>query len=313
MTVEQSASPIYLIKRRLEKTVADRIIPRLAADLPRFLDSIHPVYAPDFEKIYREIIADGNKTPILLSGPHGAHTDGLGLAVVVHTLTLAANEAAGHEILKGFILPIAESMRTGNQGAILKEATNDAERFLAEKRLSIPSYTRGKDRKEHGLVSNNIGFMRALVADIQAGNGIAVFPEASVKSGRIKTKPFWDLLLFKRYGMQEFTGVNFDAIKRCVRMAGKEPLYIPISVYGGFNVISPVTRFPTIPFLVESLVTHPTETNLILVNVGLPLTDEEVAQELGENGKAKDPHAINHFLGRKVAALTPPHARGVYR
>ena len=109
----------------------------------------------------------------------------------------------------------------------------------------------------------------------------------------------------KRHGMQPFT--NMHDIPIMFLRARKLPLYIPIGIDRGYNIESPENNMPTPRYMWQAFFTHPRETKLVSVRIGLPITHEELMEEARQPG-----NDANYILGRKVAALLPQKARGVY-
>lgn len=305
MGAEQRHTIYRRLKTKVEDIAARKIVPKLVADAPRFLDTVRPIFAEGFEEAFKQEMAKGDVTPVIIAGPHGGHTDGLGVAVIANELVSIVNADTPEPVLKGFILPIAESMRTGHQGPVLQHGTDLLRPLFEQNHLFLPDYARKKDRTEYGSTSNNVALMRELIDNIQSGYGFAVFPETSVQAGRIEKDSVFTVfnaLFLIRYGMQEFIA-NLDPMLRAMKIAHKKPLFIPACVYGGFNIVSPDTRLPTTGYIWEYK-THPQNTRLMYINVGLPITQEMVSQQ---------PHPLNYFLGTKVAELTHRHARGVWK
>ncbi len=280
------------------KLVDRLVVSQIIKEMPRFIQAIPVVFPDDFTTTYANKIHGETKevVPVIVSS-HTAHLDCLPLAGVAKTLTAMINRI-GERRLQGFIVPIAASMETGNQGSIVKEGAERIGKITAQQyNLQALSYARAKDKEKYDIPGNPQEFIRDLTGQARNGYGVAVFPESTMQAGRTKKHKL--LGKTERFGMQEFK--YMEAIAIIIRRTGKVPLYIPVGIDGGFRLESPDNNRPTLPYLGEIFLTHPHHTKLVSVRVGLPISHEEI-------GSAD----INDFLGKKVAALLPPEARGVY-
>ncbi|MDO8583086.1 MAG: hypothetical protein Q7R51_00975 [bacterium] len=280
------------------QSVDGLIVSQAVKDLPRFIQSIPFVFPDEFIATYAMKISDKTKgfLPIIVSS-HTSHLDGLPLSVVAKILTDMTNLISGEHRLKGFTVPIAASMETGNQGSIVKKATEHIKKIMAQQyNLQTMPYVRAKDEKQYDIPRDRHKFLRDLTEQVRNGYGLALFPEATMQGGRTKRRIFGRT---ERFGMQEFK--YMEAIAAIAKRTGKEPLYIPIGIDGGFRLESPDNNRPTLAYLREIFLTQPAQTKLVNARVGLPITQKEI-------GSAD----INDFLGKTVAGLLPEKARGVY-
>lgn len=296
----------------LRNFVAEKIVvPIMVKDMPRLISAIHPIFDPRFEEEYAKRMREKNITRIAVCS-HTSHMDGPPLAAVIRELTNIDNKISSDSATTYFIVPIAISMETGDQGEVVQRATQRLTDFMSEKHLiKARPYTRDKDI-EIGIADNTYKFMKQLIQDIRDGNDIAIFPEATMQAGRSGKRNILQILLFqkpKRHGMQPFKDI--DVLARAVQAAGNEPMYVFVGIDGGFNLEDPSKRRPTLRYMKEAYITHPKKTKLVSVRVGLPMTHQELMEEAKQQGN--DNPDINHLLGRKVAPLLPPQARGVYR
>lgn len=279
--------------------VDEVIISQTIKELPRFTQAIPIVFPDKFPELFKEKMCDKTRkvVPILISS-HTSHLDGLPLVALTTKLLTMSDSLLGQGILKGFKIPIASSMKTGDQGSVVREGTIRMQNIMSQQfNLEAIPYTRDKDKAKYGLKGNNLGSMLRLVRGAKNGYGIADFPEATMQGGRIKKN-----ILFgepERFGLQEFNDI--EEISEIARMAGKEPLYIPVGIDGGFRLESPDNNRLTLAYLTEIFLTHPSPTTLVSVRVGTPIFQEEIGSK-----------NINTFLGEKVAQLLPEQARGVY-
>ena len=287
------------IRFPLTDKVHQLVIEGIARNLPGFIESIPieftPTFADEYQKKAREL--SFNFRPVIVAS-HTSHMDGAPLASVVKTITDFNNLYSPKNPLKGFFVPIASSMETGHQGNTVKEGLEKMKQIIESYyHLGIVSYTRDKDQRNYGLSKNTMRYILELTKRIKAGQGLAVFPEATMQGGRVQEKTLFGK--DKRFGMQEFK--NLQDIAEVIQRLGFQPLIIPVGINGGYQLENPDNNRFTKEFLAEIFLTRPTTTNLINAKVGNPVTLNEIAQE-----------DINHFLGKMVARLLPQEARGVY-
>ncbi len=289
------------VGKKPDQSIANRLINRLIVsrmieDLPRFTQAIPIAFPNEFEEQLEEKMLDERITPIIVSS-HTSHADGIPLAALTKRLKSMSDHVSATDRLKGFVIPIASSMESGHQGSIVKEGTDRLRDIVKNAyNLETLAYTRDKDVKQYGL-SQNAKFAISFFRRVRDGHGVAVFPEGTMQAGRTKK---YHLFGFEQYGMQEFK--ELEDVARNVIRAGKVPLYIPVGIYGGFRIESPNNNRLTFAYLNEILLTHPAQTKLVSVKVGAPIAQSEVDPDQN----------INSFLGKKVAQLLPPEARGVY-
>ena len=295
-TVAKNLPPQFIHTKLIDRFVITMVI----NDLPRFIESI-PINLPRaFEQEFAEKMHNQAKgvVPIIVAS-HTSHMDALPLAKTAKMLVEINHCFSDINQLQGFVIPVASSMATGHQGSVVKEGTERMQQIVSQKyHLEAVPYTRHRDTEKYGLKrDNNVSSMLNLVRKVKERHGIAIFPEATMQAGRIKKNGLPNAT--ERYGMQEFK--DMEGITRIVSLAGKEPLYIPVGIDGGFRLESPDNNRPTLAYLGEIFLSRPAETKLVSVRVGLPITREG----LGDQN-------INDFLGKKVAMLLPQEARGVY-
>ncbi|MEK7517309.1 MAG: hypothetical protein AAB583_02075 [Patescibacteria group bacterium] len=298
-----------LAERKIMPTYKERVtrltIHLMAKDLPRFISSIPVEYPSGFQEEYLNAFRLGGKiTPIIVAS-HTSHMDGAPLASITKTLTDLTNSLTGEtDGFKGFVIPIASSMRSGHQGDMVKMGILEMEEITEEQfHLMTIDYTRKSDTQRYGLNSNLPTYINGLKQKVEEGYGIAVFPEGTMTAGRSERRSL--IGKSQRFGMQKFKDMN-TLIKLSEDM-GNKILLIPVGIHGGYRLESPDNNRPTTRYLIETVLRHPTnlwhptKTSLVRVKVGLPINYENVSVE-----------DINTFLGETVAALLPPEARGVY-
>lgn len=274
---------------------------------PKIIDPIQPEYLEGFDKAYSEVVTDPNALIILIPD-HQVHADGLPLSKVTQRLTQLTNAVRGSDHQSpGFVIIISKSMKSGHQGAFIREITTQMEPKLQKRNLFTNDYTRDTDEK-YGIKKNNTGFMVRLARYIKKGYGMVVFPEATMEGGRrVKGAPSRDDI----HGMQEFNKADFKIIIALAHDLGKNVWYVPVGLYGGFNIESPDTNLPTLPAVVT--VFTPKFINLVetQVKVELPVSHDDVIKEVRKDGMEVNSATIGFVLGRRVSHLVP-RGRGVF-
>lgn len=259
---------------------------------PQIIRKINPEYAEGFDGEFTEIMKDPNVVPFILTN-HEGMADAVIVALMSRKLTKLINKARGfddsilkmamkkvrniftHNLLgkddqekKGFdglVLTMAKSLENnGNgQGEFIEEAVRQLQPWFKKNNLALDGYVREKDQEKFGLPrSINFKHNRKLYQDIKNGKGRALFPEASVESGRFtentnriryakrsrRNTEFDELLetirmngkqgeAYRIKGMQEFDkSIDFNSFIEIARKNGKEVVFIVAGSHGAFRI-----------------------------------------------------------------------------
>ncbi len=239
---------------------------------------------------------------------HTSHYDGRPLAKTTKQIIDLINQVLPEERrFKGFVLPVATSIDSGDQSSALQKYFHDNVGVkLAQDMLFTTDYTREKDQKTYGLPSNMLSFARTMKQYIRSRHGIAVFPEATVEGGR--SKKGW----IGVNGMQEFEEKTIKTMAKLIIGEGLTPVFIPIGIYGSNRIFSPNTLQPPNSTIIRALLPG-LPRGLVKTQVGIPIGWDDMITWLKVNNQEIDEHSINNALASKLATLLPGSAKGVFR
>lgn len=307
------------LRRPFIKTFISMLLPFIERKLVK---TMVPEFPQKFEIAFGEQMKDQNTVPIIVSS-HEGHADAITMVALSKILTNLANQTSdpqkndSENRLKGFQLLVAASMRAGHQGLLIQESVVQAEKkyFPHKYPLTFVDYVREKDVGKYGMEPNKIAFTRRLIRAVNERYGIAVFPEASVESGRKDGK---NRNAIK--GMQPINCENLRTVIKIIIHQGKSVLLIPVGSHGAYKIVDsnldkksgePANRI-TLKELKALL--GKDANKLISARVGMPIKYEDIINELMAQRQGKQPteQDISDLLGKKIAQLLPESARGVY-
>lgn len=299
------ARPPIVLATRIFVSLAER----------KIVKPIKPEYAEGFGSAFIKAMQDPNTLPILICN-HEGHADIASIAIVSQNLTNIINGTRdGEDQFRGFMLTIAASLETGHQNLFLQETTRQAKKRFLNYHLVTQAFVRETDREKYGLVSNNLDYMRKLMEIIKGevnrgADGLAFFPQGSVESGR-RMENGENKGRIK--GMQKFNCSELYELIQGIELKYKRKvLIIPIGSHGAGKVISPDHRRPTLAAIEQMSKLHPKP--LMVVKVGLPREWDSLVMEIGkQEGRQATAEDVGNSLGKIVASLLPPDARGEYR
>lgn len=303
--IEKTTKPVIA---RFTKTILSRVEKKM-------MNPMKPEFQEGFEEKFLGIMENSNVMPVVYSN-HFDHANGLEMAVISKTLTDLINTKRNSENqFNGFTMVIASSLENGFQKLFLQEAvTQIEENYLPEFKLSVARCVSKNDRIRRGINFSNIAFFRQIDRMAKNGNeGLAIFPEGTVESGRYEGEGK------ERHvkGMQKFDSEGLDKIisRALVKDSHKEVVYIPMAI-AGKNRVHTDHRVPTLISLKTLFWTrHPK--SLVSIKVGMPILHSELLQKIRqEKRREATSDDISNHLGKIVAELLPsdqPHLKGVYR
>lgn len=275
---------------------------------------ITPEYVEGFDNAFREAMRDSNIMPILISN-HEGHADAISTAVISGRLTGIVNETrSSGDQFRGFMLTVAASLETGDQNLFLQEGMRVVKKKLPRYSLSMQPFVRERDRTKYGITADNEDYMGTLMEIARRGSnriadGLAFYPQGSVESGR-RIKEGANKNHIK--GMQSF---NCDELYNLIRIIEtryhRRVLLVPIGSHGAGNVINPDHRRPTLKTLLTLAKKNPE--SLMSVKLGMPINWTDLKQQIEkQKGRKATAQDVGDFLGKTIAALLPPDARGIY-
>jgi hypothetical protein len=321
MSAEKFSPPPFDASVKINKDLG------MAVNLSEIIaKSLEIQFPPGFKEAYKEKVKDKNVMPLLLNS-HQSHTDIISLMAETKILTAWTNEARnGGERFAGYDLLIASSLKEGLQGTFLKDGIGQVSDYLSQYSISTIEYMRTKDARLYNerLIANSgkgmspeelekfrdttncFGPLHTLARDIKKGKGIAMFPEATVQGGRLRTDG-------TIYGMQKLDCecVKFEKLAEIANNYDKKILFVFGATNGGYKIVSPDTQKPT-PEAYWIIETGKMPPELMQTKTSMPIDWDEALHQIARNGKI-DAGRIEDFVGTEIAKLLPPEARGYYR
>lgn len=297
--------------RGLKDAATKLAVSELTRHKDKLLDIV-PRFAQGFDaffELYKNSLSQGYY-PILYSN-HQSHADVLVHTSLADSFTYLTNIANPDQKFPGFYLPYATSVGTGDQGTFLSEFLKQFEPSINDRSLYLLPYTRQKDSIQYGTQTNNVTFLRSLVQVIRQGYGLSLLPEASVQGGR--KNPQTGTI----YGMQPFTGVDFEQIIKILDREGKKPVFIAIGIHGTYIWQSPEKRRANLGPAANLLLTHK-DLPLLHVLIGNPFVYdslESISRLKNIGVLVRDytsPAELTEVLAQKVAMILPNEARGFF-
>lgn len=243
--------------------------------------------------IFGEHIADG-AVPVIATN-HISLFDGFVIAKLTQQAKLRSQGA-----VMSFDLVIAQSLAAGKQGdetdAYFTAVKPFLREFGTELDLSIPTQNDIHYREVKREKRDYLGDY--LEAAPQEGKGFAIFPEGTVKGGRINPKTQ------EVNGMRAVRSEN-DMTKfiDAVRAKGRDVVVLLGGIEGTDQMISPDHLFPTDEIIrfILGYTDYPATTSPMRVTVAAPY----LRRAGGEATDGKD-------IAQRIAQLLPPERRGVW-
>ena len=282
------------------------------------LDPVRPEYPEGFDVAFMELIKDPAVLPILISN-HTGHADVVTAAdISKHSTELANKVRPAKDPFRGYMITMAASLETANQGIFLQQCTAYGKQLLADFSLSTEAFVRVKDEEKFSIPRENSKYHKIVDAiiqrsEIRTADGLIYYPEASVEGGRrYKDGPEKGQIK----GTQKF---KFEGINRVVDGAqsnyNRKVLYIVFSSKGANDVLDPSNHnFPT-PQAIDAVISPivPAK-SLLQAKVGKLIFHNDLVEQIRQQkGSDPTPEDIGDRLGRICAEGLPLEERGIYR
>jgi hypothetical protein len=252
---------------------------------------------------------------------HGVqqNADSLALAVEEQVKFERYLQLPEEKRLKGFILPLADTLNSGSHGAAIQAIYHADRKFLARHSMYPLHLARRVDVTQGKTQPNLIAFYKKLLKGFNNGYSVAVFPEGNTTGGkRVHEEKNADGTTIwvpnpnnELNGMHAFERDSQALIISAARKAGRKTMIIPIGIAGGTNIQDPMTKLPTRTAYRVSFGLESKKKILVRVRVGMPLPTDQ--GELGELIKAGDVIGANSLVERHIAGLLPPNHRGIHK
>lgn len=281
----------------------------------RGFNAIVDLKVPDgFEGRFSELIIDG--VPIVYAN-HQSHADGIALSVVSEYLRNLAAKTLKTSPLRGFAVPIAASMSSGDQSIELKRSFDLIKGTVMSKGVDPIPVTRKKDAISYGMSRQALAREALPFVDrLRRNFGIGSFPEASVQGGRHPE----GATIEEIYGMQEVVDSGLiDLIKLAKKVLGSEgkrPFFVPLGLHGSFRFMDcpeagkPKPTLNGWAALIKGIVGLPVGMK-IQASLVMPFGEDQLIQGIGIDWSEKTLDS-NRYLMEQVAQAIPYVARGIY-
>jgi hypothetical protein len=246
---------------------------------------------------------------------HQSHYDGRAVQKTLESLLPVVNEALPEgERSRGCIAPIATSIGTGDQDALVQSFFSRLGQRMEAGGFYTVDFTREKDEKDYKLERSREmmeEFNAQMNGFLDAGLMLAVFPEATLKGGRLDPRG-------RPFGMQPFEEKTMQRMRRFIEGRGKPVSFIPIGVSGTYKVLSPDAGYrppgssiarAKLSLMTRGLVDF---TGIAKATIGDPIRWDTMRQHMTQQGLKVTDTTVNAALGKYVSELVPLHERGVY-
>lgn len=259
----------------------------------------------------------------------------MGITNAVLDVVAALEDDNSDNRMKGFVLPIASTLDSGDQGKVLKSALDASLEYAKQRGLSTIPFTRPKDetllraqgREKEILKNSGARLLRRWIE----GYGIVIFPEATVAGGRPRRILRGEGDFYTAEDLEQISGMQeaeephlgnlFLTIqqvgkgsgekgekKKLLRAGGKKMVLIPVGIYGSYRVLNPILKWPTGSVLFAAFLSG--DPHFVDVEIGMPMPEEQILEELA--GRQLTAEVVHHHLMRKIVDLTPSPAHGIY-
>lgn len=163
--------------------------PNLEISVDKTVDYLFNSFYLNFDSKNLDLFANAincNAIPIIVSN-HQSLIDGIAITQIVDQI----NQRLEPNKIKGFYLPYAISVATGDQNKIVAQYFSEIENRCQQKNLFLIPVVRKKDRERYNLDKNSSLYLnsqkslRKILNLAKDNYGLAIFPEGSVQGGRI--------------------------------------------------------------------------------------------------------------------------------
>lgn len=213
------------------------------------------------------------------------------------------------------------------QGSLAEQLAIRLRNKLTKKNLFMEPFVREVDEERFGLsTKDNRQLSRKLVYYAKNGFGFDYFTPGSVEESRFTDEEGTEK---HRKGLQEPDCTQYFRFMELAEKLGKKPIIVFESMNGGYNVVDHTNRnkpsltrkaiaacfdprnSPGIRMILK--VFHLENKPLMTAKVGLPMSKEEVLQQIRETYGEVNLKNLNNYVGHRLAELLPEgDARGVY-
>lgn len=252
-------------------------------------------------------IAEGH-TPEIFSN-HQSLAEGVFWPALTSRIVEEINNRESKKKFKGFYIPTAASLRSGDQADVIKTFFDILDPEFRERGLFTVDVIRDEDKDKYGLRGSNRFAMRKLLSSGKRNKGIIIYPEGKVEGGRRGENG-------EIKGMQEVReAATFAQFVNESITRSRDISLLPVGIHGSYRILDPndySNPLKIIPREVMQMVIGQKELRPVAqVSIGAPLTKSSLENIMQEPLNHMDP-AHTRFLMSHVARLLPHEARGIY-
>ena len=263
----------------------------MATDRKMLLDRVDSLFrfsdtSMSFIDRFVDLIQQGH-VPVIYAN-HQSYADGMALSQI--TKYIMGKGLSGR--LNGFLLPVAKSIETGDQGSEIQVITTMFTQVTTERGLLSVPIIRDKDKEEYGLEGSNTESYARLSNALEDGYGLAIFPEGTMEGGRKDTDG-------RIKGMQQVSRSLLAGRLKVWLRKGRTSVVLPVGIHGGYRIQHPDEKGKVSEDVLEMVAEDCPVKSRVTITVGKPFIPDAAVND--------------DSLMRRVAQLLPPEARGYYR
>lgn len=252
-------------------------------------------------------IVEGH-TPEIFSN-HQSLGEGVFWPALTSRIVEEVNARGRTRKFKGFYIPTAASLRSGDQGEIFKTLFGMLNPEFRKRGLFTVDVIRDKDKDSYGIRGTNRFAMRRLLTSGKRNKGIVIYPEGEVEGGRLGEDG-------RIKGMQEVReATTFAQFVNESIIKSPDIALLPIGIHGSYRILdpndysNPLTIIPR--DIIQMIIGQKEVVPVAQVSIGTPLTKSSLENIMQEPLNHHEPAHIQFLMGQ-VARLLPIEARGAY-
>lgn len=312
----------------------------------QIVDNVQRIYPVGYEEKLGEIMADPN-TILFTFSNHQSIAEIEEHAMLSQKNAKIINKARGFDDsplgrikrvfnpqdeknrFPGTVITYAKSLTPEGklgQGGFVEQVTMQLKNRHIKEKFFMEPFVREKDKKKYGLsIKDNTILASKFVHYIKNGFAIDSFTPGTVEESRFIDEEGAEK---HRKGLQELDCTQYFRLMELAERLGKKCAFLNVGMDGGNNIIDPAYSEEPIPTkkAIRALfdprnspgirtvlkLFHLENKPLMTVRVGMPMSKEEVMQQIKENYGEINLKNVNSYTGHGLAKLLPPEARGVY-
>lgn len=295
----KAAQPLDELQEMV-KTRAGRT--RMLERIDRFIT--YPEDARENIEKARALIREGY-VPVLYAN-HQSHADKLILSGITQGLV----QHGADDRVSDFLVPVAATIESGAQGVYIQKLMSLFNPLYADRGYGADVvFITDNDRQLRGVTGSNSESVRRLMGAPRDGHGLVMFPEATLKGGRLGDDGTVN-------GMREVlpsTGGGLIGYPKFWLNRGLgEAVFMPIGISGSYRLYPPDWgRNEISPEVIAGILGDGQIEPAVTIFAGNPYTYSDLRSEVGGELDHKQTKHLDLMMG-KVAELLPATERGYY-